>query len=149
MLFANSLTSDTLANLETVAAFYGLDFDDLKAEVRVFINQIKEKEKSGDQLDTMASKKQLLLDGKQFTHVLPLITKLVRIFLTIPITSASAERSFFCLRCLKNYLRSTMCQNRLSSLSFLNIERDISFNMEQIITEFANKAPHKPNLLSF
>ena len=84
----------------------------------------------------MASRKQLLLDGKKFTHVLPLITKLVRIFLTIPITSASAERSFSCLRRLKNYMRSG--QNRLSSLSFLNIERDISFNMEQVITEFAS-----------
>ena len=56
LLLADSLTSDTLANLETVAVFYGLDFDDLKAEVRVFTNHIKEKEKSGDQLDTMASR---------------------------------------------------------------------------------------------
>ena len=39
-----------------------------------------------------------------------------RILLTTPVTVASAERSFSKLKLLKNYLRSSMSQERLNGL---------------------------------
>ena len=42
--------------------------------------------------------------------IFPNITIAVRIFLTVPVTVASAERSFSKLKLIKNYLRSTMSQ---------------------------------------
>ena len=48
-----------------------------------------------------------------------------RILLTIPITVASAERSFSKLKLLKNYLRSTMTQKRLNGLALMSIESNI------------------------
>lgn len=44
----------------------------------------------------------------------------LRIFLTIPVTTATCERSFSKLKIIKNYLRSTMNQNRLTSMAILN-----------------------------
>ena len=44
----------------------------------------------------------------------------------IAVTSATAERSFSCLKRIKNYLRSTMSQERLNNLTLLHIERDLS-----------------------
>ena len=46
-----------------------------------------------------------------------------RIMLTIPITVASAERSFSKLKLIKSYLRSTMSQQRLNRLALLSIEK--------------------------
>ena len=48
---------------------------------------------------------------------------LIRIYLTIPITSIAAERSFSALKRTKTYLRNTMNQERLSSLSIIHIEK--------------------------
>lgn len=44
----------------------------------------------------------------------------LRIFLTIPVTTATCEMSFNKLKIIKNYLRSTMNQNRLTSMAILN-----------------------------
>lgn len=38
-----------------------------------------------------------------------------RILLTMPVTTASAERSFSKLKLIKNYLRSTLLQEKLSN----------------------------------
>ena len=46
-----------------------------------------------------------------------------RISLTIPITVATGERGFSKLKLIKNYLRSTMSQERLNGLAILSIRR--------------------------
>ncbi len=66
-------------------------------------------------------------------------------FLTIPVTVASCERSFSKLKMIKNYLRSTMGQERLSSLAILSIENEVanSVNFESIINKFASAKARK------
>jgi hypothetical protein len=51
---------------------------------------------------------------------------LVYIMWTMPVTSATAERSFSVLRRLKTYVRTTMNNDRLSSLALMHIHRDFS-----------------------
>ncbi|XP_024626895.1 zinc finger MYM-type protein 1-like [Medicago truncatula] len=64
-----------------------------------------------------------------------------RILLTIPVTVASAERSFSKLKLLKSYLRSTMSQERLNGLALIAIENDIleKIQYEDLVDEFASK----------
>lgn len=64
----------------------------------------------------------------------PNIFVVYRILFTIPITVASAERSFSKLKLLKNYLRSTMSQERLNELATLCIEKKLldDVNIEAI-----------------
>jgi hypothetical protein len=68
----------------------------------------------------------------------PNVRKLLLILATLPVTTASAERSFSTLRRLKTYLRSTMTENRLSSLALLNIHQDIVLSPEEVMDVFAN-----------
>ena len=72
-----------------------------------------------------------------------------RILLTTPITVASAERSFSKLKLLKNYLRSSMSQERLNGLSILCIEKEIleSLNFELIINDFASTKARKKRFM--
>ncbi|KAL4098032.1 hypothetical protein QTP88_022704 [Uroleucon formosanum] len=69
----------------------------------------------------------------------PNIEIVFRIFLTMPVTAATCERSFSKLKLIKNYLRSTMGQERLSNLSILSIENEVAgeINFEDVIDEFA------------
>ena len=49
---------------------------------------------------------------------------LIRMYLTVPMTSATAERTFSTLRQLKNYLRSTMSQKRLNHVVVLHTHKE-------------------------
>ena len=61
-----------------------------------------------------------------------------RVLLTIPVTVASAERSFSKLKLLKSYLRSTMLQQRLTDLAQISLESELleKIEYERIIEEF-------------
>ena len=71
-----------------------------------------------------------------------------RILLTIPVTVASAERSFSKLKLLKTYLRSTMSQERLNGLALIAIENDIleTIKYEDLIDDFASKSVRRKTL---
>ena len=52
--------------------------------------------------------------------------RLGQLALTLPVGTATAERSFSAMRRIRNYLRSTMSDDRFSSLALLNIESDLT-----------------------
>jgi hypothetical protein len=60
-------------------------------------------------------------------------TTILCIMLTMPVTSATAERSFRVLRQLKTYVRSTMNNDRLSSLALKHIHRDFSVDLDKVM----------------
>lgn len=61
------------------------------------------------------------------------------IFLTIPVSVASAERSFSKLKLIKNFLRNTISEKRLSALSIISIENEVarSIDVSNIVSNFA------------
>ena len=71
----------------------------------------------------------------------PNTTTAYRILLTVPITVASAERSFSKLKLLKSYLRASMSQERLSGLPLIAIENSFleELDVEFLIDDFASK----------
>ena len=52
------------------------------------------------------------------------VLRLIKIFYTIPVTTATAERTFSALRRLKTYLRATMSQQRLNHTMLLYVHKD-------------------------
>jgi len=68
-----------------------------------------------------------------------------RILLTIPVTVASAERSFSKLKLIKTYLRSTMSQDRLNGLAMLSIEKNMLEQLDYVnlIDIFASKTARR------
>nr|XP_027201635.1 zinc finger MYM-type protein 1-like [Dermatophagoides pteronyssinus] len=66
-------------------------------------------------------------------HLLELYPNLVillRILSTLPITVASAERSFSKLKLIKTYLRSTIGKDRFNALALLSIEQEFVNNID-------------------
>lgn len=56
----------------------------------------------------------------------PTLTQIFCIALTLAVSTAQCERSFSALKRIKNYLRSTMSEQRLTDISLLSIEKDLS-----------------------
>lgn len=78
--------------------------------------------------------------------IYPNIDIVFRLCLCTPCTNCSAERSFSCLKRIKNFLRSTVGQERLSATAILNIESELtaSLEFEDVIQDFArNKSRRK------
>ena len=71
----------------------------------------------------------------------PNVSVAYRILLTIPVTVASAERSFSKLKLLKNCLRSTMLQDRLNGLATCCIEKDMldNIDLDIMLNDFASR----------
>ena len=65
------------------------------------------------------------------------VVTLVRIFLVIPATNATSERTFSALRKIKTYLRSTMAQARHNHLMTLQVHKDRTNALG--LTEMTNK----------
>lgn len=72
----------------------------------------------------------------------------LRLALTLPVTSASCERSFSKLKLIKNYLRSQMGQQRLSDLAILSIEYNIAkgLNFDNIIDQMSSEKSRRVQL---
>jgi hypothetical protein len=64
------------------------------------------------------------------------IFKLLKIYLTIPISSAEAERAFSVLKLLKTWLRTAMEDDRLSALGIIKMASNMIIDYELILEEF-------------
>jgi hypothetical protein len=63
----------------------------------------------------------------------------LQIYATLPVTTATGERSFSTLKLLKTYLRSTMNENRLDGLALMYIHPMINIDIEQAIDKFSKR----------
>ncbi|KAG6923814.1 hypothetical protein G0U57_019226, partial [Chelydra serpentina] len=70
----------------------------------------------------------------------PNIAVALRILFTLPVSVASGERSFSNLKLLKNDLRPTMSQNRLSGLALISTESPIAKNLDftELLKDYAS-----------
>ena len=75
------------------------------------------------------------------------VAKLLRIYLTIPVTTATAERSFSVLRRLKTWLRNTMTQERMNNLLLLHVHKTITdaLDLREIAEKFATVNEQRQN----
>jgi hypothetical protein len=66
------------------------------------------------------------------------VHKLLILYLTAPMTSATAERTFSTLRRLKNNLRANMTQQRLNHIVLLHTHKDYTdkINLTNVAEEF-------------
>jgi len=80
----------------------------------------------------------------------PNLHTLLQIGATLPVTSATCERSISTLRLLKPSLRSTMTNVRLNGLAMLFVHRERSntnaLNLESVVDEFATRHPRRMEL---
>lgn len=99
---------------------------------------------------SIADMRKLFRNDNTLQLLLPNVSKLLQIFLTLPCSSCEAERSFSCLRRLKTYLRSTMSQTRLNHVAVLNIHKEDldGLTKTQVINDWILKTSARKNTLA-
>ena len=87
----------------------------------------------------------IYIRNNNLVEVYPYTDIALRMILCTPATNCSAEWSFSTLKRVKSYLRSTMKEERLNALAVLNIESELTRELDykDIIEDFANKQSRK------
>lgn len=58
-------------------------------------------------------------------EIFPNVDTALRIFVSVPESNCTTERSFSCLKRVKHYLRSTQTDEKLNSLALFSIENEM------------------------
>lgn len=82
----------------------------------------------------------ILIENDFLLSSLPNLSTALQLFLVLPVTSASAERSFSKLKLIKSFLRSAMTNERLNCLALISIENERASNLDldELVAQFLN-----------
>ena len=75
-----------------------------------------------------------LMKENNTQEIFPLMLELLTIYATLPVTTATVERTFSKLKLVKTKLRSLCSEERLSNLLLLAIEKDIKPTTGRLLT---------------
>ncbi|KAF0027018.1 hypothetical protein F2P81_019759 [Scophthalmus maximus] len=133
-------SSNTFCQEEALFAFasiYECNTDDLKHEVYQMKRILERKVKSGIQKPSSIVELTKIIEP--FKEVFHELFRLCKIDIAILVSTASCERSFSTLKLIKTHLRSTMDDDRLSSLGILSVEsrRAKSLDLNEFVKQFA------------
>ena len=131
-VFVNEYKGDICTDGVEVADYTADLMDEIESFRWCFGNQLKRMSNVSEVLSLLKD-----VDMSTYSKLLSAVV----IFITLPVTVASAERSFSKLKLIKNYLRSSISQDRMDSLAILSIENKEawSLDMGKLIDKFAEK----------
>ncbi|KAE9522096.1 hypothetical protein AGLY_017515 [Aphis glycines] len=114
---------------ETINVYPYFDSKKLKTELQIIYSR--------NEFRTMSGAVSLLsfIISENLTNTFGESMKLLKIIITIPMSTAESERCFSTLKRIKTFLRNTIHQERLSALAMLSIEKNLIMN----IPDFNNK----------
>ena len=116
-------------HLKPLAVHYNLDLEILRAELKILPTTIKKYQiqNINVKVNNLVNLIELL---EKYKLAFNETYKLATIVITVPVSSAACERTFSCLRRLKNYMRNRMTNERLNNLASISIEKKISKNLD-------------------
>ena len=124
---------NTAQDLERLLEIYQEDIGPRAAvvpEVQRWVNEWKKKDVS-----TVPS---CAIEALCACHadIYPNVYILLTILGTLPVSTATSERSFRTMRRLKTYLRSSIGNERMTGLALLSIHKDRQIDREKIMNDF-------------
>ncbi|XP_022166089.1 zinc finger MYM-type protein 1-like, partial [Myzus persicae] len=137
--FEKKTNEKSINQLKKLSETYKIDIDqdDLILEYESFTSVYYHLNKDCEDISTNDVLKFIITNDMISSY--PNLSTLYKIFYTLPVSSATAERSFSRLKLIKTFLRSTIAEEKLSNLAILSIEKCTSekINFNRVIETFA------------
>ncbi|KAJ4947852.1 hypothetical protein JOQ06_009883 [Pogonophryne albipinna] len=131
----DAMGPDSLDAVHMLCEFCGGEEQKLKTELRVL-------HASFPNTCTMKGIFKTLRDNSG-QNIFPTLVEMIRTYATIPVSTATVERSFSKLKLVKDTLRSQCTEERLSDLLLLAIEKDIPVIHSEVINIYRDMAPRR------
>ena len=141
-LILNAANGEEISDIpEAVCDYFKekINLSDLKIQLCMLPNAIQTVQGTKiKRVTTIRTVAETLNTSTMVNGMLKEVGKLVQAYYTFPVTSATAERSFSCLRRIKTFLRSTMTHQRLNNLFLLYVHtsRTDSLDLSAVAREF-------------
>ncbi len=128
------------SNVFSFGRLYNAEIDDLGHELHQFKRVLDRKIQSGE-VKKPCSTVELVCFIEPYREVFFELFRLCKIAVTLPVSSASCERSFSTLKLIKTFLRSTTTDERLSDLGVLSIEsrRAKALDLDVFVDRFSRQ----------
>ncbi|CAF1448894.1 unnamed protein product [Rotaria sordida] len=115
--------------LKPFALHLDINSDELQNELNVLRPFLKNK--------NLSDIKELYCELILFAQAFPNAVLMIQGAMTIPVTSATCERSFSKMKAIKTALRNIMSDERLSDLCVLSVERDFKIDFDNVVDDFS------------
>jgi len=125
-------------DLDVVCSNYGDDLDRSRLEAQLQglenLSDLSAPQKVANSVDFIIN----AIASTPLKAMIPQVLLMCKLYLVIPATTATPERTFSRLRCLKTYLRSTMTQTRMNALMMMSIYCDKldNLDMTKLVNDF-------------
>lgn len=128
-----------LSELKESCYKHDIDWCDLNRHLAM-LQDIMRKDISLKKVTSVTTICDVMNSNQIYKDILPSVHLLLRLYKTLPITSATSERTFSALRRLYTYLRSSMTECRLNNCLLLHVHKDItdSLDLIDVASEFVN-----------
>ena len=131
--FKNLNKQEFLNYMAKIEDHYTIQFQ--SREASIWFDIWKDKDSNAHDINCL----ELLKESSVF---FPNISRCIKLFLTLPVTTCSVERSFSTLRLLKNWLRSTISEERLNGLGLMNRHHErIENDEDALLVMFSRCSP--------
>ena len=142
----NTPTTSLPASLQTYLN-EEFDLEKLKLQLSMIPDVLRTATSGVKEVTNVRTVAMAMSKSEIYKGMLQEVDKLLKLYFTFPVTTATAERSFSSLRYIKTYLRSTMTSSRLNNLFLLYIhkERTDSLDLHKIGNDFVNVNNRRQN----
>ena len=106
------------------------DIERLKILLSMLQDAIKTSSLSVKKVTNVRTIVQAMNESQIYKGMLLEVDKLLKLYLTFPVTTSTAERSFSSLRRLKTFLRNTMTSCRLNNLFLMYVHQDMTNSLD-------------------
>ncbi|XP_049362581.1 uncharacterized protein LOC125827319 [Solanum verrucosum] len=148
----NSFSSFDLRKVMRMAELYPDDFDEsnmsiLENQLASYIIDVHDVDERFSDLNGLCNLSKRLVKTKKHSNY-PLVFRLVKLALLLPVVTASVERAFSAMKFIKNDLRSQMSDDFFSGCLVPYLEKDVFDNISNdvIIKTFQDMKPRRIQL---
>ena len=117
-----------------------IDWSDLKRHLPLLQDVVKKANPNVKKVTSIHTICEAMNSSAVFKDMLPTVHLLLRLYLTLPVTSATSERTFSALRRLFTYLRSSVTEKRLNNCLLLHVHKELtdSLDLVAVASEFVS-----------
>ena len=119
--------TDSLESLEKSCYKDDFDFSALKSHMTMLPDIVREAYPKVRKVTSICTVCEAMNSNRTYKLLASEVHKLLKLYLTVPITSSTSERTFSVMKRLLTYLRSTMSEKRLNNCVLLHIHKDITY----------------------
>ncbi len=123
---------ENFQGLKTSCYITDIDFDQLQIQLPLLASLIRQALPHVSKVTSIRTISEAMSTQAVYKSMLSEVHNILRLYMTVPITSATSERSFSALKVVNTCLRSSMSEKRLNNCFILHVHKEITDSCDTV-----------------